>query len=89
MGIPRKLITTVASIPALNAIDAIWHGRAHGPLVTFDGWDGKWWRRIKPGKAAWDAFLWVGPAKVTIPIDIGEEVVRALRSTGSGGSEGG
>jgi len=30
-------------------------------LVTFKGWEGKWWRNIKPGRAAVDAALTVLP----------------------------
>jgi hypothetical protein len=30
-------------------------------LVTFKGWEGKWWRNIKPGRAAVDALVTVLP----------------------------
>lgn len=36
---------------------------AKKPLITFRGWDGKWWRRIKVGRALWEAGTWTMPLK--------------------------
>jgi hypothetical protein len=36
---------------------------AKKPLITFYGWDGKWWRRIKVGRAALEASTWIIPLK--------------------------
>ena len=36
------------------------------PLITFYGWDGKWWRKIKVGKAALEASTWVIPIKYQV-----------------------
>lgn len=51
-------------------------------LVTFEGWDGRWWTRIKVGKAAWDAALFVLPWKISLGIEaakwVGQEVARGV-----------
>ena len=46
---------------------------ARKPLVTFEGWDGQWWRRIKVGKAVWDAATFVMPFKWSIALWAAEE----------------
>jgi hypothetical protein len=61
----------------------LWQGpagyRRTGKLVTFRGWRGQWWKRIKPGRAAVDAVTTVGPAKVWIPVMLAEEGLRRFR----------
>lgn len=44
-------------------------------LVTFEGWDGKWWRRIKVGRAVYSAvsFVYV-PMKASIALGVVEGV---------------
>ena len=44
-------------------------------FVTFEGWDGKWWRKIKVGRAIYSAASWVymGP-KLSIGLGIVEGV---------------
>jgi len=44
-------------------------------LVTFDGWDGKWWTRIKVGRAIYSA-----ATTVYLPwyVSIGQGVVEEL-----------
>lgn len=37
-------------------------------LITFEGWDGKWWRRIKVGKAIVDAATFVMPIKYSLAV---------------------
>jgi hypothetical protein len=49
-------------------------------VVTFDGWNGKWWKRLKVGKSAWSAFLWNIPFKYSIALELGQEVAGALRT---------
>lgn len=46
----------------------LYTGRTDQPLITFKGWRGRWWKKIKPGKAAIDALETVGPAKLWIPL---------------------
>ncbi len=36
------------------------------PLVTFKGWEGAWWKRIKVGKAAVSAASWALPLKISL-----------------------
>jgi len=48
-------------------------------LITFEGWDGKWWRRIKVGKAAYDAATFLLPLKWTLVVWGLEEVVNAQK----------
>jgi hypothetical protein len=44
-------------------------------LVTFDGWDGKWWKRIKVGRAVYSAVTTVYlPWKISIAQGIVEEL---------------
>lgn len=47
------------------------------PLVTFKGWEGKWWKNIKPGRAAASALVTVLPgsgAVGTIGKAVGQRV---------------
>lgn len=37
--------------------------RRRKALITFEGWDGKWWRRIRVGEAVYEAATWVMPFK--------------------------
>jgi hypothetical protein len=48
-------------------------------LITFEGWDGKWWRRIKVGKAVYDAATFLLPIKWTLAVWGLEEVVKAAK----------
>lgn len=44
-------------------------------LVTFEGWDGKWWRRIRVGPAVYEAVSTVFvPWKVSLVIGVAEAV---------------
>lgn len=47
-------------------------------LITFEGWDGKWWKRIKVGKAIYDAATFVVPFKVGLALWAAEEVGAAI-----------
>jgi len=47
-------------------------------LITFEGWDGKWWKRIKVGKAVYDAAMFALPFKVTLAVWAAEEVGGAI-----------
>lgn len=50
------------------------------PLVTFYGWDGKWWKRIKVGKAVWSAAQWtLIPLKYQLLILAGELVWKGAK----------
>jgi hypothetical protein len=50
------------------------------PLVTFYGWDGKWWKRIKVGRAVWSAAQWtLIPFKYQLLILAGELVWKGVR----------
>lgn len=40
-------------------------------LVTFHGWSGKWWKKIRPAKAAYDAFQVVAPFKYGLAASAG------------------
>ena len=45
------------------------------PLVTFEGWDGKWWRKIKVGRGIYDAATFVLlPTKYSIALGVLEGV---------------
>lgn len=53
------------------------------PLVTFKGWEGKWWKNIKPGRAALDAVLTVMPGSglaSTLGKRVGGKLVRSAAS---------
>lgn len=53
------------------------------PLVTFKGWEGKWWKNIKPGRAALDAVLTVMPGSglaSTLGKRVGGKLVRGAAS---------
>lgn len=52
---------------------------ARKALITLQGWDGKWWRKIKVGRAVWDAGLWVLPLKVSIALAVGEAIGEELK----------
>lgn len=56
-------------------------------LLTFEGWDGKWWKRIKVGKAVWDAATFVLPFKWTLALwaaeEVGGAIGKAVRKRGS------
>lgn len=55
-------------------------GSRRKPLITFEGWDGKWWRRIKVGKAVVDAVTFVYlPVKYQIALGVVEAVVEEAR----------
>lgn len=42
-------------------------------LVTFEGWDGKWWRRIKVGRAVYSAVTTVYmPWKISLALNVTE-----------------
>jgi hypothetical protein len=45
---------------------------ARRQLVTFEGWDGKWWTRIKVGKAVYSAVGWVLPWKLSLALNAAE-----------------
>lgn len=50
------------------------------PLVTFKGWEGKWWKNIKPGRAALDAALTVLPGSglaATLGKRVGGKLIRS------------
>lgn len=56
------------------------------PLVTFKGWEGKWWKNIKPGRAALDAVLTVMPGSglaSTLGKRVGGKLVRSAASKAS------
>lgn len=55
-------------------------------LITFEGWDGKWWKRIKVGKAVYDAATFVMPFKWTLAFWGVEELVKAVRKRVSRGT---
>ena len=48
-------------------------------LVTFEGWGGQWWKRIKPGQAAYDAVTTVAPFKLSLGIMAGRALYQAAR----------
>jgi len=53
------------------------------PLVTFKGWQGKWWKNIKPGQAALDAVLTVMPG-AGVASTVGKRVAgKVARRVGS------
>lgn len=67
------------------------------PLVTFKGWEGKWWRNIKPGRAVLDAAVTVLPGsgalstigKRIAPNLVRKGVRRFFRGFGKGKKVGG
>lgn len=74
MGLLSKLLT------AGFMGSELYTGRTDKPLITFEGWQGQWWKRIKPGKALVSAIEDVGPAKVWIPLMASEAVWNAYQS---------
>lgn len=48
-------------------------------LITFNGWDGKWWRRIDYGKGVYDAVTFVAPLKVNVAIWAVGAITKSLR----------
>jgi hypothetical protein len=51
---------------------------ARKALITFQGWDGKWWKRIKVGKAVYSAATWVMPWKISLALWGVEEVGKVV-----------
>lgn len=43
-------------------------------LITFKGWEGQWWRKIKPVKAAVAAAGWVAPLKISLAVEAAKQV---------------
>jgi len=55
---------------------------ARKPLITFQGWDGKWWRKIKVGRGIWDAAMFVMPWKLSLGIEAGELIIGEVKRRG-------
>lgn len=65
---------------------------ARKPLVTFEGWDGQWWRRIRVGRAVytavttvyvpWKVSLLMGAAEAVTGFDLEEKLFGTVRGTG-------
>jgi len=49
-------------------------------LITFKGWEGKWWKKIKVGRAALSAAGWVVPLKWQLVWYGGRWVYKAVRA---------
>ena len=51
---------------------------ARKPLITFQGWDGKWWRKIKVGRGVYEAVTWVVPWKIGLVMAIAPELGKVV-----------